>query len=172
MAGSYEAMLSIYASQVTNEGRGQDAPTASVILKSVAEDPHVELRPCHASDEHPSCLNFGVLVGGASVGRSLELINKGRAKVPLQFSINSSVSSFVRNSVVWMYVCIHPKENCNFEVSSIWWDNVGMEPQNSVSTCHTPIFPLKPLPQSFLLPTLYGVNTLYQSPSLPYQAVF
>ena len=93
MAGSYEAVLSVYASQVTDEGRGQNAPTTSIILKSVAEDPHVELRPCHASEEHSSCLNFGVLVGGASVGKSLELITRGRAKVPLQLSITSSVSS-------------------------------------------------------------------------------
>lgn len=93
MVGSYEAVLSIYISQVTNEGRGRDTPTVAVVLKSVAEDPRVELRPCHASkDSDPSLLDFGVLVGGASVGKSLELINRGQASVPLLFSISSSVS--------------------------------------------------------------------------------
>ena len=90
-AGSYEAVLCIYVSQVTSEGCGQDTSTTTVTLESVAEDPHVELRPHHASEDQPNLLDFGVLVGGANVGRSLELINRGQSSVPLLFSVNSKV---------------------------------------------------------------------------------
>jgi hypothetical protein len=37
-------------------------------------------------------LDFGAMVGGASVEKSFELINRGQARVPLHFSVTSDVS--------------------------------------------------------------------------------
>lgn len=94
VSGSYEAMLCVYASQMTSTSDARDTPTAAILLKSSAEMPQVELRPSHAPGAGGSfdVLDFGVVMGGAAVEVSLELINRGRSKVPLKLSITSDVS--------------------------------------------------------------------------------
>lgn len=89
--GNYEAVLWVYANMMTGSGHGQEAPIAcqSLVLKSVAEHPQVELSTTGSADR---ALDFGVLVGGATVAMSLELINRGQSKVPLKLSITSDVS--------------------------------------------------------------------------------
>lgn len=92
VAGNYEAVLSVHANTMLGDGgRVQDVSltSQSLVLKTSAEAPQLEL----SSGASPAeLLDFGVLVGGATVAMSLELTNKGRSKVPLQFSINSDVS--------------------------------------------------------------------------------
>lgn len=93
MSGSYEAVLCVHAGTMLAGGRGHDVSltSQSLVLKSVAEDPQLELSS--SGDSSGDLLDFGVLVGGATVALSLELTNKGRSKVPLQFSISSDVSA-------------------------------------------------------------------------------
>lgn len=90
MSGSYEAVLSVHAGTMLGSGTGQDVSLTSqpILLKAVVEDPQLEL----SSASHDDLLDFGVLVGGATVALSLELANKGKSNVPLQFSISSDVS--------------------------------------------------------------------------------
>ncbi len=91
LCGSYEAELRVSVSQVTATEHGEDAFTASLTLKAVAEDPQVELRPQgHTPLGEPGVLDFGVLVGGTSLGIPLALINRGRSKIPLRLSITTS----------------------------------------------------------------------------------
>ena len=96
LCGQYEAELHVSVSQVTATEREENIFTASLTLKAEAEDPQVELRPqSHTPVGDPGALDFGVLVGGSSIGMPLVLINKGRSKIPLKLSISArEVRSF------------------------------------------------------------------------------
>ena len=95
LCGSYEAELRVCVSQVTATEHGDNIFTASLMLKAMAEDPQVQLRPQGHTFPvgDPGILDFGVLVGGTSVGMPFALINRSRSKVPLSLSISSEVSA-------------------------------------------------------------------------------
>ena len=107
VAGSYEAVLTVTADMMVSGGRGSDGSghhtsltSQSLLLRCVAEDPMVALSSSHTSSLERArvgdteLLDFGVLVGGATVAMALELVNRGQSKVPLQVSITSEVSAY------------------------------------------------------------------------------
>lgn len=161
VAGDYEAVLCINSSQVAGLGCGQDTPTTSIVVKAVAEDPNVELHPSHAPGSDPNLLNFGMLVGGATVGKSLELVNRGLSKVPLVLSVTSEVSG-VGN----ILQTAPPISHCNFFSSVnpdlfVGWYFFLAEPASShvlelqapspvppplLPTCQAPPLPAYPRP--------------------------
>ena len=97
LSGSHESEVAIYASLMISSGHAQDIPpVASMVLRAEAEQPqlelHSDLAPGNASEVSSYALDYGVLVGGATMRRSLDLINRGHAELPLEFSITSDVS--------------------------------------------------------------------------------
>ena len=94
LSGSYESEVRIYASFMVSTRHGPSMPpTASITLRAVAEQPQLELYPKqpHNSRNSASCnvLDYGVMVGGSIMRGSFELINKGRAELPLEVTIDN-----------------------------------------------------------------------------------
>lgn len=101
-AGSYEAVVAVYAHLVVSAPQYSTKPIANVILKGVAEDPRLAVHTSSRTGEEedgatrdrgvssPS-LDYGVLVGGNSASLQLKVANRGSFCLPLCLSITAKV---------------------------------------------------------------------------------
>ena len=102
-AGSYEAVVAVYAHLVVSAPQDSTKPIANVILKGIAEDPRLAVQASSSARDEgngatldggvssPS-LDYGVLVGGSSASLQLKVANRGSVRLPLCLSITAKVS--------------------------------------------------------------------------------
>ena len=86
-SGSYEAVLSVLTILVVRREQAGSSPTSphsSLILKALAEKP--QLKVISSQDSRP-LLDYGVLMGGASLSLPLQLANLGCSDLPLRLTV-------------------------------------------------------------------------------------
>ena len=123
-AGSYEAVVAVYAHLVVSAPQDFTKPIANVVLKGIAEDPRLAVQTSsRAGEEEDSAtrdggvsspsLDYGMLVGGSSASLQLKMANRGSVCLPLCLSINAKVSHgviFLSHSPITLI-----KASCSFQ---------------------------------------------------------
>eukprot|EP00794_Sanderia_malayensis_P019054 gene19054-20968_t len=114
-AGVFMAKLNVIASAVVSDDSNlsEDDLFPNVVhLEAVAELPNVEIL-----QEDGEIVDFGVMQGGLTRTKSLKLVNKGRANVPLKLVLSANVS-------IWKYIVFVDSEMAPISSSNKFQDSV------------------------------------------------
>ena len=115
-AGSFEAIIAVYAHLVVSSPQDTNKPIANVILKCKAEEPRLEVQTSSLSDlraggdgrqaHSAPVLDYGIMVGGNTVKLQLKLANRGSASLPLCLSITGKVCTITHVHVHTYTLCV------------------------------------------------------------------